>query len=239
VTRKAPAQTPVARRTDELDRRLLDTLAAHQGPAGICPGVPRLARLLGVHVSTIQRALLRLERAGRLKRIEVFETDDDLEWKRRLAAGFPGERPRRQTANSYVLLPGPGRSSSQRPAGQPPVARDSVRPLEGKEPADGGYQGSRDEDELTLRPTEPVEIPIEPPAALLLDHDPGPTEILDALGRGFGTVQVAQVWPNELAGPPIGFHKAVDRLDRATCWSEIDRCHPGHRCRRHTRRKSS
>ena len=100
-----PAHTPGARWTHDLDQRLLGTLAAHQGPAGICPRIPRLARLLGVHVSTVQRSLRRLETAGCIESISVYEREDDPEWKQRLAAGFTGNargaRPAAPTACCY------------------------------------------------------------------------------------------------------------------------------------------
>lgn len=243
---KRPAHTPVSPSTDELDRRLLATLAAHQGPAGICPTVPRLARLLDVSVSTVQRSLRRLVAAGLVERIAVHELPDDLEWQRREhRISHKG----RQTSNSYRLLvtPGPGVTALEETAAQTPVSPDFATPLEGKEQADGGYQGSRDEDEASLIPPAPVEIDLAVPVALQLDHDPGVSEVLDALGRAFGEVLV-------LEGPAT-YRTARGRLiDLATCSADdLDlavkqlrghtcingACRPDQPCRRHTPRRAS
>jgi len=207
---KTPAQTPVSRPTDELDRRLLATLAAHEGPAGICPRIPRLAALLGVSESTLHRALRRLVAAGQLERIAVFERDDDPEWQRR---GHQGSRPRRQTTNSYRLLvtpgsatlnprlrltPAPGVTASEETAAQTPVSPDFVTPLEGKEPADGGYKGV-DEGEHELAPIDiAVVLDVggqhEPSwADLHLDRD----QILGQLRGQLGEVQVLGTVSND------------------------------------------
>jgi len=138
MTRGTAGQTPVSRRTEELDARLLATLAAHLGPAGIYPSVPRLAALLDVSVSTVHRSLRRLVAAGVVERIPVFERDDDPEWRRR---GHLSSHPRRQTTNSYRVTPDPGVTGYPQPAGQTPVSPDSVTPLEGKDSAGSGYQG--------------------------------------------------------------------------------------------------
>jgi hypothetical protein len=260
VKRESAAQTPVSRSTDELDRRLLAALAAHEGPAGICPRVPRLAALLTVSESTLHRALRRLVDAGQLERLPVFECDDDPEWRRR---GHQPSHPRRQTSNSYRLLvtpgsatlnpgsrltPGPGVTASEEPAAQTPVSQNFVTPLEGKEGAGGGYQRI-DEDESALSPAESIEIAIEPPAALQLDHDPSLTEVLATLGRAFGPVQVltgpatyrtARGRLIDLAASPASdLHQAVDQLQRHTCRRRnggAERCVPGRPCGRHARR---
>jgi hypothetical protein len=114
------------------------------------------------------------------------------------------------------------------------------------------------------RAPEPIEIAIEAPAGLQLDHDPSEAEIRAAL-EAFGPVEVLDVVDNRdpqravklralhageapspaystprgrrlpLDGTLDDFHAAVDQLlDRDTC--NGDRCGPGHRCRRHRRR---
>jgi Helix-turn-helix domain len=122
------AQTPVSR---GLDRRLLDTLAAHDGPAGICPSIPRLAALLDVSDSSIHRALRRLVAAGQLVRVAVFERDDDLEWKRR---DRRTSHARRQTSNTYRLTPGSqGLAEIDTPPG--------CQPVSGNRSSDPGVRG--------------------------------------------------------------------------------------------------
>jgi hypothetical protein len=262
---KTPAQTPVSRPTDELDRRLLATLAAHEGPAGICPRVPRLAALLEVSESTLHRALRRLIHAGQLERIPVFERDDDPEWQRR---GHRGSRPRRQTTNSYRLTPAPGVTASRETSAQTPVSPESVTPLEGKEPADGGYQGSRD-GEYEPAPRESIEV-----AAVLevgRQHEPSWAElrldgdgILDRLRGQLDDVEVLSVVANDR--PPTDYrtargrvidltggkrpegkqavrdlHQALDELVDHTCrrvnGNGTERCTPDQNCGRHTARR--
>jgi hypothetical protein len=145
----------------------------------------------------------------------------------------------------------------RRPA-QPPGHADShVRPVL-KEQADGGYQGSTDEDEVALTPPEPVEVSIEPPASVLLDHNPTASEILATLRGAFGEVEVLGVVPNDrpataytttrgrvidLTGgkrpegkqSTVDLHQAVDELQRQTCVNGP--CRPGKPCRRHTPRR--
>jgi hypothetical protein len=241
VSGKRPAQTPVSR---PVDWRLVDTLAAHQGPAGIYPTVPRLADRLHVSVSTVQRALRRLVAAGVVERVAVFELPDDPEWQRR---GHRMSHKGRQTSNSYRLAvtPGPGVTASEEIAAQTPVSPDFVTPLEGKEPADGGYQGSTDEDEQDLIAPEPVELDLDVPEALQLDHPPDIPEILAVVTGGFGDVQVltgpatyrtARGRLIDLAtGPTKDLHRAVDQLQRHTCVNGV--CQPGKPCRRHTSRR--
>ena len=249
--------TPVSRRTDELDRRLLETLAAHEGPVGICPRVPRLAALLGVSVSTVQRSLRRLESADLVERIPVYETDDDLEWKRRR---HRVSHARRQTSNTYRLTPAPGVTGFGEPAAQTRVSQDFVTPLEGKEPADGGYHGDIDEGDRDLIPTEPIQIAVEPPEALQLDHNPGLSEIMGTLEQGFGHVQVLEYRRDPPLEDPTGYltargrridlatakpkdlHQALDQLDRHTCRRAnggSERCTPDQPCGRHTQRRRS
>lgn len=76
--RKRPAQTPVTRAAKLLpvDWRVLERLAGY-GPRGIWPGVPELAAKLGVSDRTVQRSLRRLEAAGRVVAVPVFEHPDD------------------------------------------------------------------------------------------------------------------------------------------------------------------
>lgn len=86
-----------------------------------------------------------------------------------------------------------------------------------------------------------------------LEYDPTRGEVLAALEAGLGPVEVMAEWRNDqppghptyttargrvldLAdGSLADFHRAVDQLDRDTC--RDGGCHPGHPCRRHTRRK--
>jgi hypothetical protein len=249
---KRAAQTPVSRSTDELDRRLVQTLAAHQGPAGICPRVPRLAALLGVSESTLHRALRRVVDAGQVKRIPVHELPEDPEWQRR---GHRISHKGRQTTNSYLLNPQlvvetdtpPGVTASEEPAGQTPVSPVFVTPLEERKvQAVGGYQGNTDKG-------EPIEFSIEPPETALLDHDPGVSEILATLTAAFGHVQV-------LEGPATYRTARGRTIDLATCSAEDlhqaieqlrkrhtcdrtnggpERCTPGHPCGRHTPRRKA
>jgi len=256
VVSNGAAQTPVSRRTEDLDRRLRETLAAHQGPAGICPTVPRLAALLGVSVPTVQRALRRLVASGLVERVAVYELPDDEEWQRR---GHRMRHKGRQTSNSYRLTPGlqtldpglrltpgPGVTASRETAAHTPVSPDFVTPLEGKDEAVRGYQGV---DEGARAP-EPFEYSIEPPASAQLDHDPDVPEVLAVVAGAFGPVQV-------LAGPATyrtargrhldlatasgkDLHTAVDQLDTHTCRRTkggSERCSLHQPCGRHTRRR--
>jgi MarR family len=96
-----PAQTPVTRPAKLLpvDWRVLERLAGY-GPRGIWPGVPELAARLGVCRRTVQRSLRRLEAAGRVERVAVFEHPDDDNWTAR------GRRIRHlgaQATNTYRL----------------------------------------------------------------------------------------------------------------------------------------
>jgi hypothetical protein len=110
----------------DLHRRLLDILAAHDGSAGICPSVPRLAGLVGRTPRHVRRVLAELESAGLIVRVPVFEHDDDLEWKRR---GRRSSHPRRQTSNTYRMSGDPPDMELSTTAGQPPGhAGSDVRP---------------------------------------------------------------------------------------------------------------
>jgi DNA-binding transcriptional MocR family regulator len=94
-----------------LDHQILGLLAAHDGPAGICPSLARVADKLGVSRRHVRRRLAELEAAGLVERVAVFERDDDPEWQRR---GRRPSHPRRQTSNSYRL------SGSSEPCPTPP-----------------------------------------------------------------------------------------------------------------------
>jgi Helix-turn-helix domain len=243
----------------DVDRRLFDVLAAHDGPAGICPRVPRLAKLLGCSVSTVQRSLRRLEAAGMVETVPVFERDDILEWKRRLAAGFTGEQPRRQTSNSYRVLPGPGSTPKTEIAGHPPVARPgratpergdlSTPPVEER----GSEHERHDDDDATGGRFTRVDLTRADVDRL--DHDPkDASEILATIQAGFGDASVLEVRRNDGKGPtyatargrlidletcPTGdLHQALDQLDRHAC-STGDRCEGNHRCKRHAPRRRS
>jgi DNA-binding Lrp family transcriptional regulator len=225
-------------RTDELDRRLLDTLAAHDGPAGICPRVPRLAKLLGVSVSTIQRSLGRLEAAGLVERIPVYERDDDLEWKQRQAAGFTGEAPRRQTSNSYRVTPGPGVTPKAETAGHPPVSRlvrDTPERGDLSTPPVGGTTPAHDDgDSNGDTGVEFTRVDLTGADVDRLDRAPGVGKILSTITAGLGDARVLEVRWNDGRHPayPIrggrevdleacsaeDLHRALDQLDRDTCW---------------------
>lgn len=259
--RKPPGQPPGTPQPAfdllAVDHRLLATLAAHNGPAGICPRIPRLAGLLGVSARYVRQRLAELERAGLVERIPVFERDDDPQWRRRREAGMAGEQPRRQTSNSYRLRHPPGTHTNPVgnaiPAGHPPGTRplltaESVPPLIGKAQAVSGHQGSTDEDELSLVPPGPVEIDVDPPEALQLAHQPSLAELLATLDAGFGHVQVldgatrpatyrtARGRVIDLAtAPAADVHRAVDQLDRHTCRGGP--CRNGEPCRRHAPRR--
>jgi DNA-binding transcriptional ArsR family regulator len=232
----------------ELHRRLLDVLAAHDGPAGICPSVPRLAALVGRSRRHVRRVLAELEAAGLVERVPVFERDDDLEWKRR---GRRSSHPRRQTSNTYRMSGDPPDMAFPQAAGQPPGhGRGHVRPgREGTTPSleEEGEPLPRVSSSVTV-----VEVGRQHPADRL-NHDPTRAEVLDALAAGLGPVEVLGEWCNDqppgqptyttargrvvdLAGGPLAdFHRAVDQLDRDTCLD--GGCRPGRPCRRHRRRR--
>jgi hypothetical protein len=244
------AQTPVTQgKLDDLDGRLLDMLAAHHGRSGIHPGVPRLAQLLGVSVRTVQRRLAGLETAGYVRRVAVHEAPDDAEWQRR---GHRSSHPGRQTSNTYqlsTLSPGPGDTRQAGTAGQTPVTRETVSPLEEKDQVQPVREGGLGE---APRARDPLDVGQQRPLERL-DYDPTRGEVLAALEAGLGPVEVLGEWPNdeppdhptyqtargrrlELAGPLADFQAAVDQLDRDTCMD--GGCQPGQPCRRHTRRRN-
>jgi DNA-binding Lrp family transcriptional regulator len=250
MSRKPAAQTPVSGDLRDVDRRLLDTLAAHDGSAGICPAVPRLAGLLGVSESSVHRALRRLVAAGLVERVAVFERDDDLEWKRR---DRRSSHARRQTSNTYRLTPGSeGLAEIDTPPGVRPFRETPAQtPVPGVE-ADTPVveEGSRVSGVGSYYPTEPIEIAVEPPASALLDHDPSAAEVLATLRANFGDVQVlsgpttyrtARGRVIDLAACSVeDLHRAVDQLDRHTCRRAnggTERCTPERPCGRHARRR--
>jgi hypothetical protein len=208
VSGKSAGHPPVSPGPREVDRRLLDTLAAHDGPAGICPAVPRLAGLLGVSESSVHRALRRLVSGGLVERIQVFERDDDLEWKRR---GRRTSHARRQTSNTYRLTPGsqgkvdidtpPGVSPFRETAAQTPVSGVAVDTpvVKESEASTVSRGGGAADTSVSLVSPEPVEISIEPPASALLARSPSKTAILATLAGAFGKdeVEVLSVSPND------------------------------------------
>jgi hypothetical protein len=244
VSGRRPAQPPGH---GDLDWRILAVLGGYaEGRAW-----PTMRTIAGrVHASPrhVRRRLAALEEAGQVERVPVFERTDDAEWQRR--GGRPSY-PGRQTSNTYWLrrCPGPPDIGSSNAAAQPPGHAESMSALESEGTSRGGYQGV-DEGELALIPPGPVEIAVEPPAALQLDRDPGLGEVLDVLGEAFGRVQV-------LAGPATyrtargrvidlatasaaDLHRAVDQLDRHTCRRTNggqERCTPKEPCGRHARRR--
>ncbi len=231
---RKPAAQPPGHALTDLDRRLLHALADHQGSGGIYPTMGRLAELVGRSPRHVRRRLAVLHDAGLVERVAVHELPSDAEWRRRRQQS---RGPGRQTSNSYRLatdVRGPPDMPNRNAAAQPPGhAQPDVRPRSVSEAT------TVSRDTIGAASLEPIEFAVEPPAALQLDRDPGQAEIVATLEQGFGGVQVEQVYPNQLAGSLAAFHQAADRLGRETCWSEIDHCRAGYRCRRHTRRKPS
>lgn len=231
---RKPAAQPPGHVLTDLDRRLLHALADHQGSGGIYPTMGRLAELVGRSPRHVRRRLAVLQDAGLVERVAVRELPSDAEWRRRRQQS---RGPGRQTSNSYRLgadVRGAPDTAFPEAAAQPP-GHDTgdVRPRSVSEAS------TVSRDTIGAASLEPIEFPVEPPAALQLADDPKQSEIVATLERGFGGVQVEQVYPNQLAGSLAAFHQAADRLDRATCWGSGDVCQPGQRCRRHTRRKPS
>jgi hypothetical protein len=166
-----------------IDRRLLDLLAAHQGPAGICPTMTRLAGLVGVTRRYVRERLATLEAAGLVERVAVFERDDDLEWKRRRAAGFAGERPRRQTSNAYRLTG--AATPVPTPLGTGPAAVQQHLPL----------STPRNSPNSARSPVPPIE-GVSGSSGECRHQGPTRSEVLASLNRAFGPVWVVAEWPN-------------------------------------------
>jgi hypothetical protein len=259
TARESPGQPPgTGYRWLPIDDRILDILAAHHGPAGICPKIPRIGQLLGISPRYVRQRLAALEDAAIVQRIHVFERDDDPEWQSR---GHRSTHPGRQTSSSYRLLqfrgpPGTptnlvGKADAQVNPPELAVTDSPVSSaLEGKEPAGGGYKGDREEGEREPAPHEPIEIAVEPPEQALLDHDPDVSEILATLGQTFGDVRVlegpatyrtARGRVIDLATASTSdLHKALEQLDKHTCrrWrDDSERCTPDQPCERHTARR--
>ncbi len=244
--KRAPAAQPLGHALGDLDRRLLDALAAHQGPGGIYPTVGRLADVVGCSRRHARRRLAVLESEGLVERVAVHERPDDPEWARR---GRRGQGRGRRTSNSYGLAGGPlGHAPAAAPVDvlgpRTSTNRESAAQPLGHAPGDVLARSVSEattvsRDTIGAASLEPIEFAVEPPAALQRGRDPSQAEIMATLEQGFGSAEVEQVYPNQLARTPAAFHQAADRLGRATCWSETDRCQPGYRCRRHTRRKPS
>jgi hypothetical protein len=210
------------------------------------PTMRTIAGRVGASPRHVRRRLAALEAVGQVERVAVFERTDDAEWQRR--GGRPNY-PGRQTSNTYRLpCPGAPDMDSSNAAGQPPGHAESMSAHKSEGGAGGGYQGV-DEDEFALIPPEPVELDLDVPTALQLDHPPDIPEVLGALERGFGPVQV-------LAGPATyrtargrlidlatcsaeDLHRGVDQLQRDTCISNTANgaCQAGASCRRHSRRR--
>jgi hypothetical protein len=232
--------TPVSRSQEELDRRLLHTLAAKQGPKGICPKVATLAELLKVSESSVQRSRRRLEAAGLVQRLDVFESDDDPEWQRRAQAGEPafyrGRPTRRQTRNAYRLTPGPGVTGYPQNAARDPVSAvdgDTPEGGEGSTPskARGGRQSwlkaKAGLDRKLGRDTgvrDPLDVGRQrDPGGF--DHPPSKGEVLAALQGGLGTVEILTEWPSE-TGPAPGTALFWIGWDWAARWQPdpVGRC---------------
>jgi Helix-turn-helix domain len=241
VSGNRPAQPPGHA---ELDWRILAVLGGYaEGRAW--PTMRTIAGRVGASPRHVRRRLAALEEAGQVERVAVFERSDDPEWQRR--GGRPSY-PGRQTSNTYRLrrCPGPPDMDSSNTAGQPHGHADSMSALESEGTSRGGYQGV-DEGEFALIPPGPVEIAIEPPAALQLDHPPSLAELLATLDAGFGHVQVL-----DGASRPATYatargrvidlatcsaedlHRACEQLTRHTCVNGA--CQRDQPCRRHARR---
>jgi DNA-binding transcriptional ArsR family regulator len=227
-----------------LDRRILAVLGGF-GQGRAWPTMRTIAHRVGVSPRHVRRRLAVLEAAGLVERVPVFERTDDAEWQRR--GGRPNY-PGRQTSNTYRLpCPGAPDMASSNHAGQPPGHADSMSALESEGGADGGYQGTTDEDELALTPPELIEVAVEPPASVLLDHRPDVGEVLDVLGRAFGEVLVLEGPATYLTArgrlidlatcSADDLDLAVEQLQRHTCSHHSGPCQAGHRCLRHSRRR--
>jgi hypothetical protein len=245
--RKPAGHPPVTTQLDQLDYRIVEVLAAHEGASGAWPGVRRIAARVQRSDRTVQRRLAKLVAAGLVERVAVFERLDDPEWQRRRAAGVTGSQPRGQTTNTYRVTPPGDTSYPQRPA-HPPVTRlRRVTPERVREAGEVGT-GDRDSGEAALIPPGPVEIAVEPPAELQLGRDPGLGELLATLDGAFGHVQVLEGASRPatyrtargrlvdlVAASAEDLHRVVDQLDRHTCNGA--RCQPDQPCRRHARRR--
>jgi hypothetical protein len=105
VNDKSPGQplgTPPANGYKPLpiDDRIVDLLKGHDGPAGICPSLGKLAGILGVTRRYVRKRIAEMEAGGRVERKDVFETQNDPEWQRR---GWEINHPRAQTNSTYRL----------------------------------------------------------------------------------------------------------------------------------------
>lgn len=172
--RKRPAQAPVTRAAKLLpvDWRVLERLAGY-GPRGIWPGVPELAAKLGVSDRTVQRSLRRLEAAGRVVAVPVFEHPDDENW---TARGRPIRHLGARATNTYRVT-GPGDTTIDRISRETAAQTPVTRPESDNSRVTPGTRVSGSSGECRYQ---------------------GPTrsEVLASLERAFGPVQVVAEWPN-------------------------------------------
>jgi hypothetical protein len=239
--------------------RLLESSARRDQAGRLVAWWPqaKLAAQLGVSVRTVRNLLADLRQPGldprhprgvppglRLGLVKVEGTNylDPVTGRHRLGG------------NLYVLvdgyIPWSGQQATKKghltSGDADPVAclnKEQPEPLQGDGSLGGHWPTTGNE------PSEPVEIAVEPPAALQLDHDPSLAEVLGTLGRAFGPVQVlagpatyrtARGRVIDLAsGPTSDLHQAIDQLQRHTCWRRkggSERCTPRRPCGRHARR---
>jgi hypothetical protein len=206
---------------------------------------PKLAARLGVSVRTLRRVLDDLREPGLdprhprgqppglrlgVVRVEPTSYRDSSTGRHRLGG------------NLYVLVEHGQQATPAEPVSAAQVNRptDPVACLNKGENHKPVSEGGLVE---APRAREPIEIPVEPPEAAMLDHHPDVGEVLGVIGRSFGEVLVLQGPATyrtargrllDLAGPLGDFRTAVDQLDRDTCMD--GGCQPGHPCRRHIRR---
>jgi helix-turn-helix protein len=201
-----------------VDHRLLAALAAHNGPQGIHPSTDRLASDVGVSRRYVFLRLARLEDLGLIERVPVFESEDNPEWQRRGRA--PWHKGRR-TTKSYRLRTGGqfiGPYERRPPADQPQVLTNGAAqtPMnsvgQGRAPVHSKTEVSKKQGESRYQGLPgPVEIVIEPPAAMQLDRDPTPAEVLATLEEAFGPVHVEQ-WPEDHDPPRPAYTMARGRV---------------------------
>jgi YD repeat-containing protein len=241
-----------------LDLYQLLLATSHQDEAGrLVSWWPqtKLAAKLGVSVRTLQNLLADLREPGgdpRHRRGQPAGRRLGLLLVTPTMRKDPATGGRLYAGNLYALTPGRHATLAESvSAAQNDTQEGGVACLNKKAPAGGGYQGDREEVERESALSEPIEIAVEPPDEMLLDHDPDVSEILATLGDTFGDVQV-------LSGPAAyrtargrmidlatastqDLRQALDQLDRHTCrrlnGDGTERCTADQRCGRHTARR--
>jgi hypothetical protein len=131
---------------EELDHQLLALLAGY-GPRGIWPRIPELAAKLHCSTRTVQRHLRRLESAGMVRRLPVFERPDDPNWTVR---GRRIQHLGEQVSNTYVLTFGasdPGDTSNPGDMlAEQPKRPESLSPLYHGKPQSQPVEGQGGDD---------------------------------------------------------------------------------------------